>query len=390
MQCKERPTSDCPLTNCVLVHRSGRPHNCRKKPSPRKKASRSKERPPKKNPPANSSKKKKPPANSKKKKTPAIFSLKKKLWSAVKKHKSNCSDFSLKQRNGTCYLAAATLMFGRTAMDVCKVDDVRAYVRRSMGNAWDDAQGLDIPSQNTCPRIPRTIREYYAYLTKRRTFQSMMNRFTKVGARCVETKTCSGATVEPVNLIDGGEPDRFLVALMWASNIDCLYTNLYISLYPTKVLNPRGHAVLNFKYDYAMKKPHATFNQFAAKIVKTLPKTHPFHVLHFAMHGRNGYEAPQDSHKVLDVMNDLVDVAGANKMTIQGVGISIGNADGGHAVSVYPCYMGGTLKWVSCNSWGDDCSRGEFPDFIANLCTKLNYTHFLGLTFLIKISGAKK
>jgi hypothetical protein len=246
---------------------------------------------------------------------------------------------------------------------------------------------LNLPSQNTCPRIPRTIREYYAYLNTIRLFQSTLNRFPRSHAQCVETQTCPGR-VESMDLFHGGQSDWFLVALMWASKIECLYTYLYVTLHPTTTT--QAHAKLNFDYSYAMYKRNATFNEFAKKIVKTLPKTHPFHVLTFSMHNRDGYKAPQDSRKVVDAMNELADVAGANTMTIQGLMVSMGRQGSAHVVSCYPCYVGGTLKWIACNSWGDNCSRKEFHDFIADLCALKSYTHFLQLTLLIKKSGTKK
>ena len=318
-----------------------------------------------------------------------VKSFQKNVWVAVKQHKTNCSDFSLRQRGTTCYMAAATLMFGRTVMDVCKVDDVRAYVRRSMGNAWDDAQGLNTPSQHTCPRIPQNIREYYAYLERSAKYKNVLNWFDMKTAQCVQTKTCPATPREPIDMVThGGHANDFLVALMWASGIPCLYTYVNTKLHPTTTQEP---AKLNFDYSYMMKRRNATFDDFAKKMVKTMPRKMedgpriPFHVLHFSMKQGEGFRAPQDSRKVINILNELVTIAEGKYMIVRGLLLSIGREGGGHAVSIYPCYVRGTLKWICCNTWGDNCFRGEFHDFIADLCAEKHYTHFTGFTLLIKM-----
>ena len=311
-----------------------------------------------------------------------VKSFQTKVWVVVKQHKTNCSDFSLKQRGTTCYMAAATLMFGRTAMDVCKVDDVRAYVRRSMGNAWDDAQGL--VSQHTCPQIPRNVREYYAYLSRSSKYKNRLNWFDMKTAQQAKT----GTPEEPFDMVTkGGHAAEFLVALMWASGIPCLYTYVDTKLHPTTTQTP---AKLNFDYSYLMKRSNATFDAFAKKMVKTLPKKMedgpriPYNALHFGMNLGEGFKAPQDSREIINIMNELVTIAEGRYMIVQGLLLSLGREDGGHTVSIYPCYVRGTLKWICCNSWGGNCFRGEFHDFIADLCARKKYTHFLDFTLLVR------
>ena len=195
----------------------------------------------------------------------------------------------------------------------------------------------------------------------------------------MENGTC---TQPSKNLHAGGQPDFFLVALMWASGIHCMFSYIFLEFKQDLIQQQR--AILDIDYTFAaLNKENATLSDLARKVIISLPVM-PVHVLTFAMHSSKGYKAPQDSRKVIHLLNELVDVASQMSMSIEGVVITLLRVGGGHVVSIYPCVVQGKLRWISCNSWGDNCHRGDFIDFVVDLCDQKLYTHFGEIILLLK------
>lgn len=277
-----------------------------------------------------------------------LDSGRRKVLSAVARTKMSCSDFSLIQRNGTCYMSASTLMFARIALRQCTSEHVRAYVRRSMANAWDDAQGR--ASESTCPLIPKRVRQFYALMLKTNGKVSNIR-----DAKDVQSYA-------DVKLTEGGTPEYFLVALFWASGIDCLYTS--------RRLKDREDAPLRESiFEHVLSSIHA------------LPPSHPFYVLNLHMKF-DGLLIPKDVRKMLRVLNFAFGVARGRLVGVLMKFFKSNNM--GHVVSLYPCYSKGVLSWVCCNSWSDKCSKQGFVEFVKDLHVNRDYRYFYGVSLILK------
>ena len=345
--CAKRPVSECAPNECVRVRRSGKLHHCRKYPSKKSNKKTTK-----------TSKK-----SNKKKRT--LSSAQTKVWSALRKRKMSCSDFALTQRNGTCYMAAATLMFSRVALKSCNVEDVRKYIRFSNANEWDSAHGQT--SDQSCPRIPKKIRQYYAFLQNTGVKRYTVHRMKRSDAAAAY----HNLVVEKTDMQQGGHPGNFLVAIFWAAEIDCLYTFLRMPLLARSRTMTGGWG----------KTPMELIRERVLK----MSNRHPFHVLDCEMEDDGGFRLADECGKMLEVLNDAVDAAGSRNFMLQGVLITVAGQSSAHVIAVYPCYSsGGALKWICCNSWGESCSRADFESFFKNLHDTRGYSVFRTVTLMVR------
>lgn len=339
---------------CVTVKRGGVDHHCRSRPTRRPKSLQKKASRPHKPTKAKSSK-------TPKKKTP-LASAKQKVWSFAQKVTKPCDDFALKQRNGTCYMAAATLMFGRVALTHCKSEGVRQYVRRSMANAWDDAQGSS--NDEFCPRIPKAIRQFYSDLRDNVKFYLHENRVYHIGDMgCALYQTCSDK-----ELMQGGVPSCFLTALFWAS---------YSSLVGNKPCTLTTRAVNIDTYS-------GTLEHFLRrKVLKDLRKI-PFQIVDLVIKPGLSLNANTIVPILTFTLKVVYETMTKRSMHLHGVMLTMVTEDGssGHVISLFPCLKGGDLRWTFCNSWGDACSRNLGGEFEQMRLLK-GYTHVKQMTFLI-------
>ena len=290
-----------------------------------------------------------------------------KLKSAGKKiiqiSKAQCSDFSLAQRNGTCFMAASTLLFARAALKSCKALDVRQFVRRSMANAWDDAQGPN--TDGLCPRIPKIIRQYYAALsmdiTELSTGWALKKYDHTMLNACVSTRSCTEKT-----LMKGGYADMFLVALFWASDpSSCVFISQKVYVKDCVV-----------KYPYMRGYNRQLQELVSGIILKNCKKVfEKWTVL----------SVYQISDCVIDEesLSSGFEASKTQGVRVYGVLLHMYSTSRtmGHVLSAYPCYSGGVLKWILCNSWGDACSR-SFKDTFHKLREERKYDSVTQLTFL--------
>jgi hypothetical protein len=217
-------------------------------------------------------------------------------------------------------MAAATLVFARVALARCPDLGIRQYVRRSMANAWDEAQGHS--RQDTCPRIPKSIRQHYADLLDRT--HNKLGIFTSKGVACAATHSCKDKP-----LTDGGKSYAFLTALYWAAGMDLVLTKLNVkagtdaetvSLLGAFLARETSRTTSTHLVNTRLfSKPLATESFVRRVLAEGLSRTH------------------QLQSVVLVLVNDQRTRA--------------------HVVTLFPCFRRGALQWTFCNSWGDDCSR---------------------------------
>lgn len=328
--CTGRVEADCKKPGCIPVRREGRYHHCRTPSKPSRQQSSS---------PLRTSKKK-----ASKKQSP-LESAKQKVWNAIRKSSKDCDSFALTQRNGTCFMAASTLMFARVALSECKEESVRRFVRLSMANAWDEAQG---PSWNvTCPKIPDSIHEYYR--TIYRTSFSPDKIVQIVKGKPDRNDTING---EPTPLGKGGVGSFFLSSLFFASRISCSFT----------MTTPNFEDSTQEKLSSPSFAKGKTIDEYVHYIIhERLPNT-KYNILTINQN-RGGYLLSKHVSKLERLLDSSVLSASSHGMKVEGVLMTIGIDGRGHAVSLYPCNRGG-IKWVCCNSWGEDCTNIGVPRFV--------------------------
>jgi hypothetical protein len=126
--------------------------------------------------------------------------------------RQRCTTFATSQRGPTCYMAAATLVFGRTLLKRAPQPDIRHYVLRAQAQAWDDALGPE--ERDTCPRIPESVRRYYERIYF---YVEQYMKGTPFHALIEHRDVYRTKRPNALVLGDGGVPDFFLSALLWAA-----------------------------------------------------------------------------------------------------------------------------------------------------------------------------
>lgn len=353
-ECNKTPLSNCKNSGCVVVKKGGSPHHCRSRPRKRKDSP----------PPQHKIVKRK----SGSKKSSLVDSAKRKILKAIKTNQQSCSNFSLKQRNGTCYLAASTLLFARSALKECNDTDVRNFVRRTMANAWDDAQGPK--GDVTCPRIPQKIRDYYSAFLDLPFYKNRINVNAIHEANCVTKGTCLKQ-----DLINGGSGVGFLIALFWASGIKS-----YLTRVVCKFVDPMENFLLEGE---PAEANGGTLSDLMRIVVGSLYPDIRFNVIFFRFEKR----MPRNLHqmqKMEDFLNDCTEAALKKGYALQGALLGLIDKEDkkGHLVSAYPCMVGGRTKWISCNSWGENCSPTLF-DLMRDL-RRYDFVFYDCVTILLK------
>lgn len=322
-ECSRLSYSNCDTRKCVPVNRKSGPY-CRKRPlrSDKRKAG-------------------------------------ERILSGWRKYQQ-CNTFSLEQRNGTCYMAAATLMFARTALHDCSSETIRRYVRLSMANAWSDAQG----DESTCPRIPLRIRQHYSDLMKNLVLNKVdMVPFTR-------SDLTRDLAYDDIDLLTkGGQAWKFLTALFTASNINIKVVSGIFSFHSsmTELKTPTVFA-------------HKTLF-FAANVIIDRLKDHEYFLLNFRLRAFKT-EFIEGAH---NFVNHVTEQSFKRGLRVKGIGVDLSRrSGGGHVITGYPCQSSSRPNWTMCNSWGDDCSREGFTPFLQALCHKRNYDHISGIYFLIR------
>ena len=249
-------------------------------------------------------------------------------------------------------------------MKQCKSDAVRQYVRKSMANAWDDAQGASTDA--SCPRIPKAIRQFYSGGAEKFEHYYSPKVFRKEEVKCAGSYTCTEK-----QLMWGGKASVFLTALFWASYDDW------------DVKKPCTLMTLAVDVDtdgWVTKEKRGCVVRF---VVAALAKVHkiPFQVFDFFF--VPGLTA--DTSRLELMLEGIYNIVVSRSMHVHGIILGLcdpKNTSRAHAVTLFPCTRNARLNWTFCNSWGMPCSE----DLDAEL-KKLENKAFTQLFQLVLLIG---
>lgn len=285
----------------------------------------------------------------------------------------------MQQRGGTCYMASATLVFARGALDACKHAEIRHFVRRSMGHAYDDAMGFSW--EHTCPRMPKVLRQTYANALEKFTARTRgtVMVYTQKSLDCARDSTCTEKA-----LLRGGQAGRFLVSLLLAADMPCVFTMLWCPMNELRMfieqppelrnLGPVGYGdkvVRGLRATAAAQGVCAAFHLVEMQMVwsgLTIDEVDLLERLLSAMHRR----------------------ASKDRMRVEGATIAVSNKNDptrAHAIATFPCtasLLSGELKWICCNSWRKTCSRDGLAPCMKEMHSMLGVTHIQAFTVLIR------
>lgn len=245
-----------------------------------------------------------------------------------------------------------------------------------MGNAHEDALGKE--SEKICPRMPKSIRQYMAFLMK--DGKTLKKTFTRADSGCALTRTCTEN-----DLLNGGNEALFLTAIFWAAELDCSYSVGQVGL---KKSHGNPDIFFTFHKDKMYNAP--TLKQTLEKQISLLDRKHAYHVLWNNFHTTALISIRNDIQEVNDYIQTAFYSAAQNNMYLLGIIIGIHRKEQnmGHAISVYPCYSKDGLRWICCNSQADplgrvkDCSKAGFIPFMMSL--SYYFDLFNSVTFVFK------
>jgi hypothetical protein len=290
---------------------------------------------------------------------------KRKLWQVARElSPQKCSDFSLKQRGNTCFMSAATLTVGRTMMPYIKDDAVRRFVRYSMANDWDEAQGG--ANEGTCPRIPKRVRQYYAALYEK-AVKIKANRTPTWQAHemtCVTNDTCKMR-----HLTEGGQIDFFTVALLWGSNVPCHFAQQILEWHHNTW--PKTQIPRNLMEGVLLERDSSV----------------PFHVVTFTSRSKMSLRLDgiyvRLLFRVLDSVHARLLKAGRAVLSV-GLGVVDDAETFGHAIALFPCLVHGQLTWTLCDSNNPRCTKDANSYSMATYVKK-QMTCVRTMTFLVHV-----
>lgn len=275
----------------------------------------------------------------------------------------NCNTFALEQRNSTCYMSAATLMFARSALHRCAFEPIRQYVRRSMASAWDEAHG----DGSSCPRIPARIRQHYAdAYTNLMLNEENMVSYTRRDLKCSRDLTCDDR-----DLLSGGNQWKFLTALFMASDIDVKTVSGIFSF---------NNTTKRLKTPIAYM--HVDLIAAAKTIIQHTLRGHEFYIFNLRF---RKFTVDSISYAE-EFVNEVTRYSRTHGLRVHGIGMDLQarNARFGHSITGYPCRSSSThTHWTMCNSWGDNCSTEGFIPFLRALCARRGYDRISGIYFLL-------
>lgn len=129
----------------------------------------------------------------------------------------SCTDFSLHQRGGTCYMSAATLLTVRVFLSRIAQTDENKPLRNFLilSNANDHERALGPNGNHSCPLIPQVLRDTYAQALKVDIetkydfkFEGIKNDFIEKHCQSDDCKNAKKDSME------GGSAFNFLIALL--------------------------------------------------------------------------------------------------------------------------------------------------------------------------------
>lgn len=317
--------------SCLTVRRHGTPHHCRCRPRCM--------------PPTKSPRRTRKTSSTRKR---SSRSARSRIGHALRTAtQQTCNSFSLTQRGGTCYMAAATLLFGRVAMKYTKESGLRHFVRRSMANAWDDAQGTSTEVQ--CPLIPKEIRQYYAAILENMTVETSTGRVVSYPFQSkVMNKasiTCFPNCTERDLVNTGGFATVFATALFWAAKIPCI---LFVRAIHLSEDRRRLNGSRNLLHTDLLQ-------EITSSISGRLPGFYLCDYM-FAKQTWNVSLHTGNDRRLSELLDKVYRGIFVSGHLLVGCILDMKSTKGGsHSMSLFPCVKDTRLHWTWCNSWGQDC-----------------------------------
>ena len=249
-------------------------------------------------------------------------------------------------------MAASTHLFGRIGLKYVGTDpkskDIRDFVRLSMANLWDEAQG---PSEDaSCPRIPPLLLKYY--YSSRLFFirEFPLEPFVITVRKSEVTNAVVKGNSNIRSPFDGGNITAFLASLFWTTGLRCVVFrrlfNVWVDesshqLYDTGTEMHLQDSIVDVVRRHMVPFEAPAFGLF--DICMTMTRHNPR--LDNQQHGH-------EFHQMLIRLHSLLAPLSLAAIVINFVNDDMSNS---HVVCAYPCLKGGHVKFILCNSNGDEC-----------------------------------
>ena len=254
-------------------------------------------------------------------------------------------------------MAAATHLFGRIGLKLGvspETKDIRDFVRLSMANLWDEAQGP--AHEASCPRIPRRFLHYYwsfrAILNEAKyPLESTIASYTK---ETVERRIHE-KNYEHKSPLHGGNCVAFLASLFWTTNLPCIVFQKTVTVQGG---GGTGDLVAVQPFRYALHLKIAYTVETGMHAIQTAQSFGLFDFVFRLSNDNNNthLSTEQHGHEFHQMLIQLHRTL-APPLALVAVLINFVRYDmtAVHTVSAYPCFQGGHIKFVLCNSHGDEC-----------------------------------
>lgn len=277
-----------------------------------------------------------------------------------------CDHTALRQRGRTCYMSSATLLFGRVALphvaSSAHTQSVRNYIAHSMRDLWDQAQGKE--EDETCPRIPKRVRQYYSVLRDARlTYHDDPYVVTR-GEYSAAAKT---AEVDELVLARGGYPHLFTAALFWAASLPC-----DLAMYGVELDRDQRAVADVRRSDLAAHLAETAADTFARR-----RRRGHFYVLHVFFMARVHQRGVALAY-VSPLLRALRARLAEREYDLRAALLSATNDDGSrkHTVSAYPC---AEEEWTLCDTRDGVCfsTLAEGARALARTYSSVSYGTFV-------------
>ena len=272
-------------------------------------------------------------------------------------------------------MSAATLMFSRVALTLTSHAAIRAYVRKSMANRWDDAQGRE--GDASCPRIPNSIRQYYFGLMKKRFASSSDDKYSPATIRQSDIDCVPDCATSDL-IGGGGYTSLFAVSMFWAAGLRCVYH------FVTLRTDTRWNLVVDGK--------NRDFHRTLSNVVKKVSiGTNGFQVVDVTFENPLRLASNLQDHEVLEkALNDTYELLFSHGHAVRCCFINLNGmartAHKHHVVGVYPCHSSSPssyfLSWSLCNTWGEECDP-HLRRGMLRLENERHYHEWRGVSFIV-------
>lgn len=268
----------------------------------------------------------------------------------------SCGQDALSQMSGTCYMASATLIASRVFGSLSQNAVVSRYLQQS--TEW--AQNKAKADGDVCPMVPRPILTWFGKLEN----HNVANRLVAKGDVARESHKLIR------NVDEGGSPQKFLCAILWASDIPA---DFGMSI----VLPKSGKGLFQTFKDDALYVKHVMLRKkywFANRFAN-------IHVITYAF---PDLQVPLNAQNLLTITEALrIDEMQTRAFILQIDGV------GAHAMTAFPCRRGLQV----CNSWGKPCFP-IYPDGVGlqftDITSRFKSIDAITAVYVPKVAGQSK